>query len=171
LKLNGQQKRQERQKEAREAQEAKERELARVKEEEAKLAQGRELEKSLVAKKTGESKERFLKANCSKTSTSTMTNMRFVERMRESLKKMGPFEKNPKMKIQIEGHCDERGTGRVQLALGERRANSTKRYLVSLGILRIVSLRSVMGGEAIGPRNNEEAWAKNRRAHIVVLSK
>jgi hypothetical protein len=42
--------------------------------------------------------------------------------------------RNPNAKIQIEGHCDERGTGEYNLALGERRANSTKSYLTSLGI-------------------------------------
>jgi len=44
------------------------------------------------------------------------------------------LKKYPKVKIQIEGYCDERGTNEYNLALGERRANSTKNYLVSLGI-------------------------------------
>jgi peptidoglycan-associated lipoprotein len=80
--------------------------------------------------------------------------------------------KHPMMKFQIEGHCDERGTGEYNLALGERRANSTKDYLASLGIdaSRIVTIS--YGEEMpLDPKQNEEAWAKNRRAHFVILSK
>jgi len=78
------------------------------------------------------------------------------------------------MKIQIEGHCDERGTSGYNFALGERRANSTKRYLVSLGIASDrISTISFGKERPMDPGHNEEAWAKNRRgtAHIVVLSK
>jgi peptidoglycan-associated lipoprotein len=82
------------------------------------------------------------------------------------------LKKNPKWKIQIEGHCDERGTVEYNLALGERRANSTKRYLVSLGITSDrISTISFGKERPLDPGHNEEAWAKNRRAHIVVLSK
>ena len=82
------------------------------------------------------------------------------------------LKKNPKMKIQIEGHCDERGTVEYNLALGERRANNTKRYLVSLGITSDrISTISFGKERPLDPGHNEEAWAKNRRAHIVVLSK
>ena len=82
------------------------------------------------------------------------------------------LKKNPKMKIQIEGHCDERGTAEYNLALGERRANHTKKYLVSLGITSDrISTISYGEERPLDPSDNEEAWAKNRRAHIVVLSK
>ena len=82
------------------------------------------------------------------------------------------LKKNPKMKIQIEGHCDEKGTSDYNLALGERRANMTKRYLVSLGIASDrISTISYGEERPLDPGHNEEAWAKNRRAHIVVLSK
>jgi peptidoglycan-associated lipoprotein len=160
-------------KEAKEAQEAKERELARIKEEEAKLAQKGELEKSLVAKKDlGIEGEVF--------ESKLLKDIRFdydkydIRREDEGiLKENAAFlKKNPKMKIQIEGHCDERGTAEYNLALGERRANSTKRYLVSLGITSDrISTISYGEERPLDPRNNEEAWAKNRRAHIVVLSK
>ncbi len=76
------------------------------------------------------------------------------------------------VKIQIEGHCDERGTAEYNLALGERRANSAKKYLVSLGIpadrLSTISYGKEM---PLDPGHNEEAWAKNRRAHFIILSK
>ncbi len=78
----------------------------------------------------------------------------------------------PKVRIQIEGHCDERGTNEYNLALGERRANSAKRYLVSLGISEDrISTISYGEERPLDPGHNEEAWAKNRRAHFVILSK
>jgi peptidoglycan-associated lipoprotein len=80
--------------------------------------------------------------------------------------------KHPSVKIQIEGHCDERGTIEYNLALGERRANSTKQYLISLGISSDrISTISYGEERPSDPGHNEEAWAKNRRAHSIILSK
>jgi peptidoglycan-associated lipoprotein len=80
--------------------------------------------------------------------------------------------KLPKAKIQIEGHCDERGTVEYNLALGERRANSAKKYLISLGISEDrISTISYGEEKPFDPGHTEEAWAKNRRAHFVILSK
>ena len=160
-------------KEAREAQEAKERELARIKEEEAKLAQGRELEKSLVAKKERGIEGEVFESKLLKDIRFDYDKYEIRREDEEILRENAAFlKKNPKMKIQIEGHCDERGTAEYNLALGERRANSTKKYLVSLGITSDrISTISYGEERPLDPRNNEEAWAKNRRAHIVVLSK
>jgi peptidoglycan-associated lipoprotein len=71
--------------------------------------------------------------------------------------------------IVVEGHCDERGTAEYNMALGERRAQETKKYLVNLGIKEAI-IRTVSFGEEnpLDPASNEEAWAKNRRAHFVV---
>jgi peptidoglycan-associated lipoprotein len=158
--------------EAREAQEAKEKE-ARIKEEEARLAQKREFEKSLVAKK-----ERGIEGEVFE--TKMLKDIHFdydqydIRRADEEiLRENAAFlKKNPQMKIQIEGHCDERGTSEYNLALGERRANSAKRYLISLGIAPDrISTISYGKERPLDPGHNEEAWAKNRRAHIVVLSK
>jgi peptidoglycan-associated lipoprotein len=82
------------------------------------------------------------------------------------------LKKYPGMRFQIEGHCDERGTGEYNLALGERRANSVKKYLVSLGI-EPSRISTISYGEErpFDPGHNEEAWAKNRRAHFIVLKK
>lgn len=68
----------------------------------------------------------------------------------------------------IEGHCDERGTAEYNLALGERRAEATKKYLISLGV-GAGSLSTVSFGEEkpVDPGHTEAAWAKNRRAHFV----
>ena len=74
--------------------------------------------------------------------------------------------------ITIEGHADERGTAEYNLALGERRALSARNYLVSLGIAAD-RLRTISYGKEFpfDPGHNEEAWAKNRRAHFVVTAK
>ena len=80
--------------------------------------------------------------------------------------------KHPRVQIQIEGHCDERGTIEYNLALGERRANSTRQYLLSLGVTSD-RISTISYGEEMpaDPRHNEDAWAKNRRAHFIILSK
>jgi peptidoglycan-associated lipoprotein len=77
---------------------------------------------------------------------------------------------HPRTEVIIEGHCDERGTNAYNLALGERRAESVKQYLVELGI-RPNRLSTISYGEEkpLDPGHNEEAWAKNRRAHFVIL--
>lgn len=82
------------------------------------------------------------------------------------------LKKYPKVKIQVEGHCDERGTTEYNLALGERRANNTKRYLLSLGISTDrISTISYGKERPLDPGHNEEAWAKNRRAYTIISSK
>jgi len=71
--------------------------------------------------------------------------------------------------VMIEGHCDERGTAEYNMALGERRAQETKKYLVNLGIKESIIKTISYGSERpLFPESNEEAWAKNRRAHFVV---
>ena len=74
--------------------------------------------------------------------------------------------------VTIEGHCDERGTAEYNLALGERRALAVKTYLVSLGIPPD-RVRTVSYGKEFpfDPGHDENAWAKNRRAHFVITSK
>ena len=71
-------------------------------------------------------------------------------------------------KVIIEGHCDERGTNEYNLALGERRANSAKDYIVNLGV-EPARLKTVSYGEEkpFAQGHSEEAWAQNRRAHFV----
>jgi peptidoglycan-associated lipoprotein len=70
--------------------------------------------------------------------------------------------------VTIEGHCDERGTNEYNMALGERRANSAKDYMVSLGVDPL-RLKTVSYGEErpFDPGHDEAAWAQNRRAHFV----
>lgn len=79
------------------------------------------------------------------------------------------FIRNRTSSIIIEGHCDERGTAEYNMALGERRAQETKKFLVNLGIDESI-IKTISYGEErpLDPNNTEEAWAKNRRAHFVV---
>jgi peptidoglycan-associated lipoprotein len=78
------------------------------------------------------------------------------------------MKKNPGAKLVVEGHCDERGTAEYNMALGERRAESARTYLVSLGV-PAGSLSTVSFGKErpLDPGHNEDAWAKNRRGHFL----
>jgi len=73
-------------------------------------------------------------------------------------------------KVEIEGHCDERGTVEYNLALGTRRAGAAKEYVVALGI-PADRLTTISYGEELPlcHEHNEECWQKNRRVHFVVL--
>jgi len=82
------------------------------------------------------------------------------------------LKKYTNIKIQIEGHCDERGTNEYNLALGERRANSTKNYLMTLGVSPgRISTISYGEEKPLDPGHNEGAWTKNRRAHTIITGK
>jgi len=76
---------------------------------------------------------------------------------------------NPGQNVLIEGHCDERGTAAYNLALGERRADAAKAFLVNLGV-DAAQVSTISYGEErpVDMGHNEEAWAKNRRAHFEV---
>lgn len=80
------------------------------------------------------------------------------------------LQEHAAVNTQIEGHCDERGTSVYNLALGERRANAAEQYLRLLGIpaprLSTISYGEERPGD---PGHNEAAWARNRRAHFVIL--
>lgn len=77
----------------------------------------------------------------------------------------------PNVRATIEGHCDERGTRDYNLALGERRANAAKNYLVSLGV-SADRLSTVSYGKErpIALGSNEQAYARNRRAVTIVVN-
>lgn len=79
------------------------------------------------------------------------------------------FTKNSSSKIVVEGHCDERGTAEYNMALGERRAQEAKQYLVNLGIdaSRIETI-SYGKERPLDNRSIEEAWAQNRRAQFLL---
>jgi peptidoglycan-associated lipoprotein len=79
---------------------------------------------------------------------------------------------NPNAKVQVEGHCDERGTNEYNMVLGANRARATMEYLRSLGI-DAGRMSTVSYGEELplDTRHVEEAWAKNRRAHFNIVSR
>lgn len=81
------------------------------------------------------------------------------------------LKENPAATVQIEGHCDERGTTEYNIALGERRANAARDYLVRLGVdASRVSVISYGEERPADPGHDESAWGKNRRAAFVILS-
>lgn len=79
------------------------------------------------------------------------------------------LKRSSKVRVVIEGHCDERGTRSYNLALGEKRANAARDYLVTLGVdgSRITVI-SYGKERPFATGHDEAAWAKNRRAHFVV---
>jgi peptidoglycan-associated lipoprotein len=77
---------------------------------------------------------------------------------------------NPSARIEIEGHCDERGTTEYNIALGARRAGAARDYLLSLGIAGGRISTTSFGEElAVCKAMTEECYEKNRRDHFVVL--
>ena len=88
---------------------------------------------------------------------------------REILNKNASFlkVKNPMAKIEIQGHSDERGTNNYNISLAERRAKSTKIFLVSLGV-DSKRIQTISFGEEkpLCAVSKEVCWSKNRRAHF-----
>jgi len=84
---------------------------------------------------------------------------------REILERQSQWlKRNTSVPILVAGHADERGTREYNLALGERRANAVRDYLVALG-LPSSRIRTISYGKErpVDPRSAEDAWAKNRR--------
>jgi peptidoglycan-associated lipoprotein len=77
---------------------------------------------------------------------------------------------SPNLKVVLEGHTDNRGTIEYNLSLGQRRALKVKEYYVKLGVTpnRIATI-SYGAEKPVDPNNNEDAWAKNRRAVTKIL--
>jgi len=77
------------------------------------------------------------------------------------------LKQHPDGRVRIEGNCDERGTAEYNMALGERRAESAKKYLTELGVSAgKISMISFGKEKPLDPGHTEEAWAKNRRDHF-----
>ncbi len=96
-----------------------------------------------------------------------------TDESKTSLQTLGTFlNQNPDTTMTIEGHADERGTTEYNLALGEKRAQAVKDYLVSLGVSP-GRLTSVSYGEErpLDPGHNELAWSLNRRAHFLLRAR
>jgi len=82
------------------------------------------------------------------------------------------LQKHATVQIMVEGHCDERNTREYNLALGQRRADAVRDYLVFLGV-PAANIKTISYGEerpfALG--HNEAAWRLNRRAHFVITAR
>lgn len=84
----------------------------------------------------------------------------------------GYLSKDKNVKISIEGNCDERGTEKYNLVLGDKRAKAAMTYLVNLGVDK-KRIKTISNGKdkPLDSGHNEEAWAKNRRDDFVVNMK
>jgi len=80
------------------------------------------------------------------------------------------LKSNPSARVEIEGHCDERGTNEYNLALGAKRAQAAREFLSTLGI-PAERLSTISYGEEIPvcQEHSEDCWRKNRRARFVIL--
>jgi peptidoglycan-associated lipoprotein len=77
-----------------------------------------------------------------------------------------------RLNMTIEGHCDERGTSEYNLALGERRANSVKGYLASLGVASERMRTLSYGSERpVCTEHEETCWSRNRHAHMIITGR
>jgi peptidoglycan-associated lipoprotein len=158
-----------------------ERELTKIKEKELKAEEEeskkalaekeKEFEKSLVAKKYPGIEGEVFESKLLKDIHFDFDRYEIRPEDIEILKENAALLiKHPDANIQIEGHCDERGTIEYNLALGERRANSTRMFLISQGISTDrISTISYGEEKPLDPSHTEEAWAKNRRCHFVIV--
>ena len=79
---------------------------------------------------------------------------------------------NASVRVQVEGHCDERGSVQFNLALGEKRAKSVRDYLVSQGVAaNRIAVISLGKEKPVSFGHDEESWSKNRRGNFVVTEK
>ena len=95
-----------------------------------------------------------------------------TDQSRSSLQGQAAWLKQyPKVRVQIEGNADERGTREYNIALGQRRADSVKTYLLSLGVgTGRIDTISYGKDRPIDPGHGDEAWNQNRNAHTNVVS-
>lgn len=144
----------------------------------SKPTKGTAAKTAASSQKTGSSLEAFQKGTLGKGGeTGPLADVNFdFDRYsirpdaRASLKQhAGWLKANPQVKIEIEGHCDERGTSDYNLALGVRRADAAKQFLVASGIgsdrLSIISYGEEL---PLCKEQNETCRAKNRRAHFAI---
>ena len=91
---------------------------------------------------------------------------------RETLRKQATYlRKNKNLNVTIEGHADERGTREYNLALGERRANAAKDYLMTYGISgKRLSVISYGKEKPVNPASTPLAWSQNRRSVTVKVN-
>ena len=154
---------------ARQAEMEKQKEMERQKQmEEERLAAERaeQLKAEAMQRDMMMAKNRFLSENVYFDFDNATLDYQAQELLKQKAMYLRDF---PDANVVIEGHCDERGTNAYNLALGERRAESAKTFLVNLGI-SAARMTTISYGEEkpVDMGQNEEAWAKNRRAAFVL---
>ena len=154
---------------ARQAEMEKQKEMERQKQmEEERLAAERaeQLKAEAMQRDMMMAKNRFLSENVYFDFDNATLDYQAQELLKQKAMYLRDF---PDANVVIEGHCDERGTNAYNLALGERRAESAKAFLVNLGISE-ARLTTISYGEEkpLDMGQNDEAWAKNRRAAFVL---
>lgn len=136
--------------------------------EEERLAAERadQLKNEAMQREVMMAKNRFLNENIYFAFDSSVLDLDSQELLKQ---KAAWMRDNPDASVVIEGHCDERGTNAYNLALGERRAESVKTFLMNMGIPG-TRMTTISYGEEkpVDPGHNEEAWAKNRFAAFVL---
>lgn len=80
----------------------------------------------------------------------------------------GCLQKAPARRVQIDGHCDDRGTTAYNLALGKRRSEAVKKYLGDLGVAGTVETNTFGKEKPLCREQNEDCWARNRRAEFTI---
>lgn len=86
-------------------------------------------------------------------------------------RKLAILQANPNLRVEIVGHCDERGSDEYNLALGQRRANAARQFLVDRGIdAGRITTRSMGEEQPLNPASNESAWEQNRRDEFRIVS-
>lgn len=96
-----------------------------------------------------------------------------LDASREALSRNAEFLRTHReFTLTLEGHCDERGTNEYNLSLGERRANSVKSYLASLGVAAERMVTISYGEERpVCTASEESCWSQNRRAHLLITGR
>jgi peptidoglycan-associated lipoprotein len=141
-------------------------ERQRLEEERLAAERADQLKREAMEREMMMSKNSFLNENIHFDFDSAVLNYQAQELLKQ---KAAWLRANPSENVVIEGHCDERGTNAYNLALGERRAESARSFLINLGISG-ARLTTISYGEEkpLDPGHNEEAWAKNRRDAFVL---
>jgi peptidoglycan-associated lipoprotein len=151
--------------------------VVKPKEEPAKVAPPeKKAEEPEVAPKPAEVKEAEVKEEAKEVSPLEDIYFAFddyslTDPAKATLEKNAAWMKNNlNTKVRIEGNCDERGTNEYNMALGERRANSAKKYLINLGVKESqLSIVSYGEEKPVCTEHNEECWTKNRRDHFAIV--
>lgn len=149
----------------------------RAREEAERLA--REREEAERAAREREAAERAAAARTTEEVRNMLAAMIFFDFDRSNIRpddmasldqKVQILQANPELRIRIHGHCDERGSDEYNLALGNRRAQSAKQYLVSHGIdANRIDTQSWGEERPLVPGSDESAWSQNRRDEFEII--